>query len=108
LYRARWRVLLDPCGCVQDEPSARGGRTSSSSETLKSSPARELNIMNLLLNAIKLLARLSIVAMWRKTYFVTLTNGQWYRVRAHTAKEAEESFGPKIGRIEVLSVVEDD
>jgi hypothetical protein len=64
--------------------------------------------MTLLLNAIKLLATPSIVARWRKTYLVSLTNGQWYRFRAHTAKEAAESFGPRIGRVEVLSVVEDD
>ena len=32
--------------------------------------------MTLLLNAIKLLAKLSIVTLWRNTYLVSLTNGQ--------------------------------
>jgi hypothetical protein len=64
--------------------------------------------MHLFLKSIKILVVLSIVALRRTTYRVTLSNGQWYRCRARTRHEAEASFGPPIRGVEVVSAVADD
>jgi hypothetical protein len=58
--------------------------------------------------AITFLVRLAITALWKRTYRVYLTNGTDFAVKARTTREAAERFGTPIGRVEVLSVQEED
>jgi hypothetical protein len=59
-------------------------------------------------HAIMFLFRLAITVLWKKTYRVYLTNGTDSIVRVRTRREAAERFGTPIGRVEVLSVQEED